>query len=77
MVSKYVDEMIDCQPGKAYRALRRMAARPGDNTNDTNINIISHQNESLTTQQSADRILQYFSSISQQYEPLDITKLHI
>ena len=62
-------------PGQAYRALKKMGARPGDCENNGEFQVISHQKENLTLEQSTVKILRYFANISQQYSPLDVTKL--
>ena len=74
-LNKFVEDMMEEHPGRAYCAMKKMGARPGDCQNDGEFKVISHQNENLTLEQSTHRILQYFSSISQQYQPLDITRL--
>ena len=62
-------------PGRAYRAMKKMGAWPGDWENDGIFNVISNQNENLSLEQSTDRILKYFSSISQEYLPFEISRL--
>ena len=74
-LNKHVEDMINEHPGKAYSALKRMGARPGDCENQGVFNVISHQNENLSLEQSTARILQYFASISQEYQPLELGRL--
>ena len=74
-LNKHVEDMMSEHPGKAYSALKRMGARPGDCENQGVFNVISHQSENLTLEQSTERILQYFASISQEYQPLELGRL--
>ena len=67
--------MMEEHPGKAYRAMKKMGARPGDCENAGEFTIASHQNENLDIEQSSLRILKYFSQISQEYEPLIVENL--
>ena len=71
-LNKHVEDMMTQYPGRAYSALKRMGARPGDCENDGVFSIISHQNENLNIAQSNERIFQYFSKISQQFQPLEL-----
>ena len=74
-LNKYVEDMMYENPGKAYSALKRMGARPGDCENHGVFNVVSHQNENLSMEQSTERILKYFASISQEYQPLGQERL--
>ena len=71
-LNKLVEDMMEEQPGQAYSAMKKMGARPGDCENRGDFSIASHQNENLDIKESTHRILKYFSSISQKFEPLDI-----
>ena len=74
-LNKHVEDMMTQHPGRAYSALKRMGARPGDCKNDGVFSIISHQNENLDTVQSNERILKYFANISQKFQPLELARL--
>ena len=74
-LEKNVEEMMQEKPGQAYRALKKLGARPGDCENHGEFQVLAHQNENLTLEQSTARILKYFSSISQEYQALDVAKL--
>ena len=76
-LNKFVEDMMEESPGRAYSAMKKMGTRPGDCENDGVFNVVSHQTENLNLEQSTHRILQYFSNISQQYEALDISKLPV
>ena len=52
-----------------------MGARPGDSTDDLSFSLPNHQKEGLTDKQCADKIADFFASISQEYTPFDIDLL--
>ena len=70
-----VREMMEEAPGKAYRAMKKMGARPGDCDDDGSFTLSQHIDDNLTPCQSVERLADYFSAISQEYQPLDIQKL--
>ena len=70
-----IEDMMEEAPGKAYRALKKLGARPGDCGEETGFTITSHVEQNLSPQQSAEQIADYFSSISQQYAPLNLQEL--
>ena len=70
-----VQDMMEEQPGKAYRAMRKLGARPGDCDDEAGFTLTSHVEENLTPKQSVERIADYFSAISQQYSPLHVHNL--
>ena len=74
-LDKHVEDMINESPGRAYSAMKKMGARPGDCENSGEFSIVSHQKENLILEESTHRILKYFSNISQKYEPIDVEKL--
>jgi hypothetical protein len=74
-LTKYVRDMMQEAPGKAYKAMKKMGARPGDCQNEANFTITEHINLNLSTDQSIARILHHFSQISRQYVPLKIELL--
>ena len=69
-LQKFVRDMKEQAPGKAYRAMRRMGSRPGDCDDEGSFTLTEHINSNLTPQQSVEKIAQYFSAISQEYPPL-------
>ena len=70
-----IEDMMEEAPGKAYRALKKLGARPGDCGEETGFTITSHVEQNLSPQQSVEQIADYFSSISQQYAPLNLQEL--
>jgi hypothetical protein len=69
-LTQYVTDMMGEAPGKAYRALRKMGARPGDCEGSGSFTLTNHQDDNLTPKQSVDKMAEYFSAISQEYEPI-------
>ena len=55
--------------------LRKLAANPTEIDDDGSFELQSHLQLNLTAQQSADRIADHFSSVSQEFSPLDIDSL--
>ena len=70
-----VTDMMNEAPGKAYRAIKKLGARPGDCGEEAGFTLASHVEQNLSPQQSVERMADYFSSISQQYEPLSVQNL--
>ena len=62
-------------PGKAYSVLKRLGSRPGDHLNDGTFVLPEHEAQGLSVQQTADKIAEHFSAISQEYEPFNIDRL--
>ena len=65
-LDKNVQSLKEDDPGKAYRNLKKMAAHPGDCTSESTFTLLTHLEENLSSQESVERIAQYFSSISQE-----------
>ena len=70
-----IDALKETKPGKAFGILKSMGAQPGVCDEETTFTLPSHQTEGLTYKQSAEKIAEYFASISSEYEPLNIDKL--
>ena len=74
-LDKSVRALKESAPGKAYRILKRLGAQPGDKLDTGIFEIPEHISLGLTAAQSADRIAQKFSEISQEFPPLKIDHL--
>ena len=68
-------EMMTEAPGKAYRAMKKLGARPGDCDMEAGFSLTTHVEENLSPKESVERFADYFSKISQEYLPLDINRL--
>ena len=71
---KVLEEVKSGDRGCAYSALRKLGTRPGDNNPGT-FTLPSHQTDELTDKQCAEKIAEYFATISQEYQPLDVKTL--
>ena len=74
-LDKNLEELREAKPGQIFSVLKRLGARPGDCLDSNTFTLPTHESESLSEQQSAERIANHFASISQQYSPLSINKL--
>ena len=74
-LEKNVRSLMEDDPGKAYKSLKKMASRPGDCTDESSFSLLSHMDENLTETESIERIADNFSRISQEFPPLSITML--
>ena len=52
-----------------------MGAQPGDCTDSQTFTLPSHQADGLTDKQVAEKIAEYFASISKEFLPLDVNTL--
>ena len=67
-----IDELMESKPGQAYSILKKNGAQPCDCIDSNTFTLPGHESENLTSEQSAERISNYFSEISQEFPPLDI-----
>ena len=67
-VNKSVEYMMNENPGKAYKTMKKIRARLGNCQSPGDFNVISHQNKNLSLEEST-------NSISQQYQLLNIARL--
>ena len=72
-LEKNVVELMEVDPSRAYKVLKRLAARPGDCPEDGSFNLPSH--EELTAAESADRLADHFAAISQEFAALRLEDL--
>ena len=68
-MNKNISDIKNSNPSEAYGLLKRLGARPGDCDEMNNFSLPSHAN--LSPLQSAERIADHFSQISQEYPPLN------
>ena len=62
-------------PGQAYKTLNKLGAQPGDCSDEGYFSLTSHLDENLSTEESTERIAQYFAKISQEFLPLNVDSL--
>ena len=67
---KIIAEVIEGKRGSAYKALKKL----GDGANpDENFQIPEYVDKNFSPQQSAEALADYFSRISQEFDPIDPT----
>ena len=71
-LDKNVRSLSKCDPGKAYRILKRLGSQPGEDPDTGSFSVQAHIDQGLSPAQSADTTAQTFADISQEYLPLDI-----
>ena len=59
---------------KWIQEAKRIGARPGEDDSPT-FTLPKHMEEDLTPEESAERIAEYFSKISQEYKPVEEDEL--
>ena len=74
-LDRNMDALRDSKPGQAYSVLKKLGAQPGDCIDSNVFTLPSHESESLSAAQSAERIAQHFAAISQEFPPLDVRNL--
>ena len=74
-IEKSVRSLKEDDPGKAYRSLKKLAAQPGDQTDEGNFTLISHIENNLSSDESIECIARHFASISQEFPPLTVSQL--
>jgi hypothetical protein len=74
-LQKNVDSIMEAKPGQAYKVLKRMGARPGDDADDGGFELPEYVSLGLSAEQCADRLAQAFADISQEFPALDPEKL--
>ena len=68
-------EVRDGKKGSAYSAIRKLGNRPGE-TGRPDFLIPAYVEQQLTPQQSAEKLADHFSQISETVEPLEVEKFH-
>ena len=74
---KFIERQVELakeRRGNWQKNVKKLTARPGEDLNP-NFVLPNHQEEGLSTQDSAERINAFFSSISQEYPHLEIEDL--
>ena len=72
-----MDDLKQTKPGQAYSILKKMGAQPGDCIDSNTFTLPAHESESLTDLQSAERIATHFAAISQEFPPLEVSRLPV
>ena len=72
--AKIESEVTEGKRGSAYSALKKLGLRPGE-VSQPLFQLPQHVNNNLTLAESAEKIADFFSSVSQEYSPLNISTL--
>ena len=70
---KNVENLKNSNPAKAYKILKRLGSRPGEQENTTNLKLPVH--EKMSAIEAANSIAKHFSKISMEFPPLDVQTL--
>ena len=77
-LSKYLEkikmEVTEGKRGSTYPTLKRLGLQPGETTHG-GFQLPDHVDQNYSSAQSAEIIAEHFSRISQEYSPLDISRL--
>ena len=73
-MSKIKQEVIEGLRGSIYPAIKKLGIRPGERLH-SDFHLNSHAEQNISPAQSVEIIAQYFSQISQEFSPLDVTNL--
>ena len=71
---KIVNEVKNGTKTSGYKALRKLGVRKGDTKDDLFI-LPQHSDQNLSEEETAERIADYFTAISQEFEPLIVKNL--
>lgn len=75
-IQKNVSDLKCSNPSKAYSVLKRLGARPGDcSQSDNSFTLLNHLEADLSAEQQVEKISEHFSSISQEFTPINIEDL--
>ena len=74
-LEKNVRSLKEDDPGKAYKSLKKMAAQPGDCSDEGTFQLQSHMEDNLTEDDSVEKISVHFSQIRQEFPPLNVDLL--
>ena len=72
-IQKNISDIKSSNPSKAYSLLKRLEARPGECDEVNEFLIPSHIN--LSAEECAEKIANHFSSISQEFDHLNVDTL--
>ena len=74
--TKIQDEVKEGKRGSGYKAIRKLGNKPGEGPKSGSITLPAYAEQNLSPVQSANKLAEYFSTISQTVEPLDVTQFY-
>ena len=75
-LKKNVDHLLTSKPGLAHSVLKKLRARPSEDTDGNGFQLQEFMNRDLTCDQIANEIGDYFS-IFQEFQPVDTERLPV
>ena len=69
-LNKSLEGLREANPGQAFSVLKRLGAKPGDCSDLSTFSLPAFESENLSDEQAAERLADYFSSISGEFPPL-------
>ena len=76
-VRSNVSELKSVDPARAAAILKRLGGAPGDCSDHGQFTVLSHQSQNLSPEESTAQILKYFTDISKEFPPLDVSTLSV
>ena len=70
-VSKIETEVSEGKRGSSYKAIRKLGKRPGESWDRPELTLPAYVEAGLSPLQSAERLADFFSAVSQTVDPLD------
>ena len=67
-------EVTKGKRGSSYFAIKKLGLRPGE-ISHPEFQLPEHANHKISPAESAEMLADYFSAVSQEYQPLDVNKL--
>ena len=74
-VRRNVTDLESVNPAKAASILKRLGGAPGDCEDQGTFTVLSHQAQNFSPEECTAKILKYFSDISKEFEPLEVSRL--
>ena len=71
---KVLREVTEGKRGSSYAGIKKLSLAPGENI-ETGFQLPHHLEEGLSSQQSVERIAEFFAHVSQEYSPLNVKEL--
>ena len=69
-MQKNLEGLREARPGQAFNILKRLGAKPGDCSDLSTFSLPAFESENLSDEQSAERLANYFATISGEFPPL-------
>jgi hypothetical protein len=76
-IRKNVSDLKSVNPARAASILKRLGGAPGDCGDKREFSVLSHQAQNMSAEECTSRILKYFTDISKEYDPLDVSRLPV